>query len=114
MGDLSNCKNLLDEPADHAIGTSRGGLTTKIHALVDANKRPLVLLPGPLPGQARTSPARAMADKAYSSKRIRSRLRAHGIQCVIRRRKNRRPTAKATAHSAGGRSMNPAPRSKDM
>lgn len=36
--------NLYDEPADHAIGRSRGGLTTKIHALVDGNGRPLVLL----------------------------------------------------------------------
>ena len=36
--------NLLAEPADHAIGRSRGGLSTKIHALVDGKGRPLVLL----------------------------------------------------------------------
>lgn len=35
--------NLFAEPDDHAIGRSRGGLSTKIHALVDGNGRPLVL-----------------------------------------------------------------------
>ncbi len=54
QGDLSNDKNLLDEPGDHAIGRSRGGLTTKIHALVDGNQRPLVVLLGP--GQGGDSP----------------------------------------------------------
>lgn len=104
QGDLSNDKNLLTEPDDHAIGRSRGGLTTKIHALVDGNKRPLVLLLGPGQGgdspmfenlmealkverpgsgRARTRPERAMADKAYSSRAIRQYLRDRGIQCVI-------------------------------
>jgi len=32
------------EPADHAIGRSRGGLTTKIHALADGRGRLLVVL----------------------------------------------------------------------
>src|SRR5665811_1652355 len=54
QGDLSNDKNLLTEPPDHAIGRSRGGLTTKIHALVDGNQRPLVMLLGP--GQGGDSP----------------------------------------------------------
>ncbi|WP_375141438.1 transposase [Arthrobacter sp. STN4] len=92
------------EPADHAIGRSRGGLTTKIHALVDGNQRPLVQLLGPGQGgdspmfenlmealkveregrgRARTRPDRAMADKAYSSKAIRAYLRESGIECVI-------------------------------
>lgn len=31
-GALSNYKKAADEPDDHAIGRSRGGLTTKIHA----------------------------------------------------------------------------------
>lgn len=35
--------NLFAEPDDHAIGRSRGGLSTKIHALVDGNGGPLVL-----------------------------------------------------------------------
>lgn len=104
QGDLSNDKNLLDEPDDHAIGRSRGGLTTKIHALVDGNQRPLVVLLGPGQrgdspmfehlmealevrragsGRPRSRPDRAMADKAYSSKATRQYLRERGIGCVI-------------------------------
>ena len=41
QGALSNYTNLADEPADHALGRSRGGWTTKIHALIDATARPL-------------------------------------------------------------------------
>jgi transposase len=122
-GDLSNYKNRLEEPGDHAIGRSRRGLTTKIHALVDGNKRPLVLLLGPGqggdapmfenllealkverdgPGRARTRPGRAMADKAYSSKGIRSCLRVHGIQCVIPEKEDQKASRKRKG-SAGGR-----------
>lgn len=36
--------DLLAEPPDHAIGRSRGGLTTKIHHLVDRHGYPLVAL----------------------------------------------------------------------
>ena len=34
-GGCSNYMNLFAEPDDHAFGRSRGGLSTKIHALVD-------------------------------------------------------------------------------
>ena len=34
----------LAEPPDHAVGRSRGGLSTKIHQLVDGNGMPLVVL----------------------------------------------------------------------
>ena len=123
QGDLSNYKNLLDEPVDHAVGKSRGGLTTKIHALVDGNKRPLVLLLGPGQGgdapmfenlmealrverngrgRARIRPDRAMADKAYSSKGIRSYLRTHGIQCVIPEKEDQKANRQRKG-SAGGR-----------
>jgi putative transposase len=37
----------LAEPADHAIGRSRGGLSTKIHQFVDGHGYPLVVLVGP-------------------------------------------------------------------
>jgi hypothetical protein len=40
--------------ADHSIGRSRGGLSTKIHAFVDGHDRPLVVLTSP--GQADDSP----------------------------------------------------------
>lgn len=73
------------EPTGHAIGRSRGGLTTKIHHAVDGSGRPLavVVTPGqvhdaqvlPLllgdirvprlgPGRPRTTPDALLADKA--------------------------------------------------
>lgn len=95
--------NLFDEPAYQASGRSRG-LSTKIHALVDGNGRPLVLLVAPAqggdapmfphlmshrtisragPGRLRTRPDRVRGDKAYSSRAIRTQLRARGIAAVI-------------------------------
>jgi hypothetical protein len=66
-GGLSNYRNLLSEPEDHAIGRSRGGLTTKIHALVDGNKRPLILLLGP--GQGGDAPMFEHLMDAYRAER---------------------------------------------
>lgn len=91
------------EPGDHAIGRSRGGLTTKIHLAADARCRPLafVLTAGqagdasaftdvmarlrvPRPrGRPRTRPDLNLADKAYSSRAIRDHLRKRGIRAVI-------------------------------
>ncbi|MGW8354309.1 IS5 family transposase [Streptomyces wedmorensis] len=88
---------------DHALGRSRGGLTTKIHLAADGRCRPLafVLTPGqagdapafpevmarlrvPRPiGRPRTTPNVVLADKAYSSRAIRTRLRRRGIRAVI-------------------------------
>jgi transposase len=94
----------LDEPIDHAIGRSRGGLTTKTHALVDGRGLPLViaLTPGqandspalPLllaelrvprqgPGRPRTRPDALRGDKAYSARGHRAYLRTRGITAVI-------------------------------
>jgi transposase len=92
-----------DEPGDHALGRSRGGLSTKIHAAVDGWGRPLVILltaglagdaPMMLPlltalrvqrriGRPRTRPSQVLADKAYSSPAIRAHLRKRGISSVI-------------------------------
>ena len=93
-----------DEPDDHAIGRSRGGLTTKTHALVDGNGLPLVIavtpgqandspaLPKLLaelrvprlgPGRPRCRPDALRADKAYSARAHRAHLRARGITAVI-------------------------------
>lgn len=123
QGDLSNYTNLLVEPPDHAIGRSRGGLTTKIHALCDANMRPLVLLLGPgqggdspmfpegigslrVPrpgkGRPRTTPDRVMADKAYASKANRELLRDRSIQAVIRRRQITSPTVNGVERKSAG------------
>ncbi|MFE8018237.1 IS5 family transposase [Streptomyces antibioticus] len=91
------------EPDHHALGRSRGGLTTKIHLAADSRCRPLafVLTPGqagdapaftevmhrlrvPRPiGRPRTTPEVVLADRAYSSRAIRSHLRRRGIRAVI-------------------------------
>ncbi|MFF3128054.1 IS5 family transposase [Streptomyces sp. NPDC057908] len=92
-----------DEPYDHAIGRSRGGLTTKIHLAADGNCWPLAFhltagQAGDAPafadvmarlrvprrrGRPRTRPAAVLADKAYSSRAIREHLRRRGIRAVI-------------------------------
>lgn len=99
----SNYTNPAVEPPDHAIGRSRGGLSTKIHQLVDGNGLPLVVLltPGqagdaplfdplmsylrvPRPvGRPRARPDAVIADKAYSSRAIRRHLRERDITAVI-------------------------------
>jgi len=103
QGARSNYTNLRVEPADHAIGRSRGGLSTKIHQLVDGAGLPLVVLvtPGqagdspmfePLmaqlritrpAGRPRTRPDALLGDKAYSSRAIRTHLRSRRITAVI-------------------------------
>jgi transposase len=107
QGARSNDKKLLrrkDEPDDHAIGRSRGALTTKTHALVDGNGLPLVIAVAPgqandspaLPkllaelrvprlglGRPRTRPEALRRDKAYPARAHRAHLRARGIAAVI-------------------------------
>jgi transposase len=94
----------LGEPGDHAIGRSRGGLTTKVHALCDGAGRLLVVLltagnghDSPVfgrllaalqvarrgPGRPRTRPDYLVADKGYSSRANRGLLRARGIGHTI-------------------------------
>jgi transposase len=96
--------NLAVEPADHGIGRSRGGLSTKIHQLVDGAGMPLVVLTAPgqagdapmfpilmshlrvassAPGRPRVRPDKVRGDKAYSSKAIRELLRSKGVTAVI-------------------------------
>lgn len=43
-GGQSNYTKYPDEPDDHAIGRSRGGLTTKIHALSDQSCSPVTVV----------------------------------------------------------------------
>ncbi|NEE04815.1 transposase, partial [Phytoactinopolyspora halotolerans] len=83
----------IPEPADHAIGRSRGGLTTKIHALVNATVRPVALLlsagqAGDNPylaplldtlNQAGNRPEHLLADKAYSHPSTRRELRRRRV-----------------------------------
>jgi putative transposase len=115
-GALANDKNLANEPRDHALGRSRGGLSTKIHALTDRFCCPLTVLLSP--GQAGDNPYlmpllqahrtsdtatfRLLADKAYSHPSTRAALRAKRIPHTIPERSDQIARRKAKG-SAGGR-----------
>jgi transposase len=92
------------EPADHALGRSRGGLTTKAHLACEQHQKPLSILatagqrgdspqfqavlegiavPRPGRGRPRTRPGRVLADKAYGSRANRAYLRRRRIRCTI-------------------------------
>ncbi|WP_425428747.1 IS5 family transposase [Streptomyces sparsogenes] len=92
------------EPADHGLGRSRGGLTTKLHLAVEQRHKPMsivitagqrgdspqfeavlgrVRVPRLGPGRPRTLPRRVRADKAYASRRNRAYLRRRGIRYTI-------------------------------
>ncbi|WP_455754745.1 IS5 family transposase [Streptomyces prasinus] len=92
------------EPADHGLGRSRGGLTSKIHLAVEQGQKPLSVMitagqRGDSPqfdpvleairvprlglGRPRKRPDRVRADKAYDSRSNRSSLRRRGIKATI-------------------------------
>ncbi|MFD8063993.1 IS5 family transposase [Streptomyces cyaneofuscatus] len=110
------------EPAAHGIGRSRGGLTTKVHHIVDGRGRPLAiaisegqihdgqvlpLLLGDIrvprlgPGRPRTTPAALLGDKAYSSKQIRTALAARGVRAVIPERADQQANRKRKGRGGG-------------
>lgn len=112
-----------DEPDDHGIGRSRGGLSTKTHAIVDGRGRPLVILVGPGqagdspmlgpllaclhvprlgPGRPRTRPDALLGDKAYSARAHREHLRARGVTTVVPERSDQIGHRRRRG-SAGGR-----------
>ena len=93
-----------DEPADHGLGRSRGGLTTKVHLACEQRQKPLSIIvtagqrgdspqfqavlgrigvPRPGGGHPRTRPDRVLADKAYGSRANRAYLRRRKIACTI-------------------------------
>jgi len=93
-----------DEPGDHGLGRSRGGLTAKIHLACEQRQKPLAIVitagqrgdspqfqavlgrirvPRPGGGHPRTRPGRVLADKAYGSRANRACLRRRGIRCTI-------------------------------
>ena len=84
------------------MGRSRGGLTTKIHALVDGQGLPVALHLSE--GQASDcreaeplldavpSGSTFLADKAYDSDAIRTRIEGHGGFANIPAKRNRRKT----------------------
>lgn len=118
---MSNDKNPPAEPDDHALGRSRGGLSTKIHALADAvcdlvavaltagqagdNPQLLPLLDDYLAsGYTDAGPldVRLLADKAYSHPSTRRELRRRRIKHTIPERRDQIAGRKAKG-SAGGR-----------
>jgi transposase len=111
------------EPADHGIGRSRGGLSTKVHLACDGHGRPLAVVltggnvndctmatavigkvrfPRPGPGRPRTRPGRVIADKGYSSRAIRGYLRRRGIPATIPERSDQQAN-RTRRGSRGGR-----------
>lgn len=117
-----NYKKAADEPANHALGRSRGGLTTKIHVLTDQRQAPVAVrltagkagdnpqLVSLLDDYARTCRAagelgrgfRLLGDKAYSHPSARTGLRSRRIKHTIPERKDQIARSKAKG-SAGGR-----------
>ncbi|WP_425432321.1 transposase [Haloechinothrix alba] len=122
QGAGSNYTQPTIEPRDHALGRSRGGLSTKIHQLVGGGGLPLVTLltagqagdsPMLLPllrqlrvdrrmGRPRTRTDAVRADKAYSSRAIRAHLRSRGITAVFPNPTIRNSTARTAVHAAAG------------
>ena len=111
------------EPDHHAIGRSRGGLTTKLHVLTDGLGRPLVLVltPGNVndcltfpqlidglrvaragPGRPRTRPDYVLGDKGCSSRANRELLRRRGISHTIPEPRDQHAN-RARRGSRGGR-----------
>lgn len=99
---MLNYRKFGTEPPDHAIGRSRGGLTTKSHLVCDGRGRALafvltggqvadaIMLPAtlgeirvPTGGRPRPRPERLLADKGYPSKANRAWLRQHEIAATI-------------------------------
>jgi transposase len=97
-----------EEPADHALGRSRGGFGTKLHVVCDSDGWLVSVLVSPgqvhestqfedlmesievrsLRGPAKRRPARVVGDKAYSAEHIRDWLSSHRIEDVIPHRDN--------------------------
>jgi transposase len=96
------------EPADHALGRSRGGWGSKLHLVTDGHGLPLAVVVSPgqaqesrylepalnavrIParrGRPRQRPDRVAGDKAYSYPHLRHWLEQHHIRAVIPTRSN--------------------------
>ena len=112
-----------DEPADHGLGRSRGGLTTKTHLACEQGQKVLSLIvtaghrgdsPQFIPvlrrirvsrlgvGRPRSRPVLVLADKAYTSRGNRRYLRSRGIKACIPSKTDQDAHRKARG-SRGGR-----------
>jgi transposase len=111
------------EPADHALGRSRGGWTTKLHLACEQGQKPLAVLltggqrgdsPQLIPvleairvprqgrGRPRIRPRRVLADKACTSRANRRYLRRRGIRATIPSKADQ-DAARRRKGSRGGR-----------
>lgn len=112
-----------EEPADHGLGRSRGGLTTKTHLACEQGQKVLALIvtaghrgdsPQFIPvlrkirvgrlgvGRPRSRPEVVLADKAYTSRGNRGYLRKRGIKACIPSKTDQDAHRKAKG-SKGGR-----------
>jgi transposase len=112
------------EPGDHALGRSRGGLTSKFHLAVEQGQKPLAVIvtagqrgdsPQFIPvlnkirvprlhgGRPRTRPDRVLADKAYGSRANRAWLRSRKIACTIPEKADQIANRKKKGSSGGRR-----------
>ena len=111
------------EPADHGLGRSRGGFSTKVHLACEQGQKPLsvvitagqrgdspqfqavldgIWVPRLGPGRPRTRPDRVLGDRAYGSRANRACLRRRGIACTIPEKKDQVRNRKNRGR-AGGR-----------
>lgn len=113
-----------NEPADHGLGCSRGGWTTKIHAAAEQGQKLMGMVvtaghhgdspqfgpvltavkvhrPGGV-GRPRTRPDRVRADRGYTSAANRALLRRRHIRATIPEKVDQQANRKARG-SAGGR-----------
>ena len=112
------------EPGDHALGRSRGGLTSKFHLAVEQGQKPLAVIvtagqrgdsPQFIPvlekirvprlhaGRPRARPDRVLADKAYGSRANRAWLRARKIAATIPEKADQVANRKKKGSSGGRR-----------
>jgi transposase len=113
---------LGQEPPDHAIGRSRGGLTSKLHMATDGKGRMLsavltagnindttmmaatleqIRVPRSGRGRPRTRPDRVLADKGYTSKANRTWLAERGIKATIPEKSDQAANRKRKGSSGG-------------
>ena len=100
-------KTAPEEPADHALGRSRGGWGSKLHLVTDGQGVPLAVeasagqchesryvepvMNAMRIGRRRRRPRRLAGDKGYSYGNVRRWLRRHRIQAVIPAKSNQPP-----------------------
>jgi transposase len=110
------------EPPDHAIGRSRGGLTSKLHMATDGKGRMLsavltggnindttmmaatlegIRVPRNGKGRPRTRPERVLADKGYTSRSNRVWLAERGIKVTIPEKSDQAANRKRKGSSGG-------------